>query len=291
MMGFPGGWGWGGWFAMAVLLTLFWGLAIAGVLAFVHFLGGARQGTPADEGAPGRGRPAELLAERFARGEIGEDEYRQRLSLLRDGPVSPARRRGAGLAGVTALAAVVLGVVTTVALAAGGIFPGAVSSARRTSNLRCAAPTLAGQVVDVTAADMGHHMMGGAHGQGPAGGGPGPFGRGMMRLFAAPDTVSPGTVSLRVVNTGGLTHEVVVLPLQPGQAAGERHVGHDGRVSEAGSLGEASRSCAGGAGEGITSRAVGWTTLRLPSGRFELVCNFPGHYAAGMYTELDVASR
>jgi len=26
----------------------------------------------------------------------------------------------------------------------------------------------------------------------------------------------------------------------------------------------------------------------LAAGRYELLCNLPGHYAAGMYTELDV---
>ena len=29
-------------------------------------------------------------------------------------------------------------------------------------------------------------------------------------------------------------------------------------------------------------------TLALKPGRYELVCNLPGHYAAGMHGELDV---
>ena len=33
---------------------------------------------------PGPARAEDLLAERFARGEIDDDEYRQRLTLLRD---------------------------------------------------------------------------------------------------------------------------------------------------------------------------------------------------------------
>lgn len=36
-------------------------------------------------------------------------------------------------------------------------------------------------------------------------------------------------------------------------------------------------------------RTAGWTTLDLPAGRYELICNLPGHYAAGMYTELTVS--
>lgn len=78
------------------------------------------------------------------------------------------------------------------------------------------------------------------------------------------------------------------MPLPSGQVAGQRPIGADGRIDESGGLGEASRTCAGGAGDGIAAGATGWTTLRLDPGRYELVCNLPGHYAAGMYTELDV---
>ncbi|MFF7408833.1 sulfocyanin-like copper-binding protein [Streptomyces lydicus] len=110
----------------------------------------------------------------------------------------------------------------------------------------------------------------------------------MMWLRATPSSVPAGVVSLRVVNAGTLDHEVVVLPLPTGHAAGERLTGGDGRVDEAGSLGEASLSCGGGAGEGIAPGAMAWTTVTVPPGRYELVCNFPGHYTAGMYAELDV---
>lgn len=44
-----------------------------------------------------------------------------------------------------------------------------------------------------------------------------------------------------------------------------------------------------GEGDGIAADSTGWVTLHLPAGRYELVCNLPGHYAAGRYTELDVA--
>ncbi|MET8808461.1 sulfocyanin-like copper-binding protein [Streptomyces sp. NPDC004546] len=110
----------------------------------------------------------------------------------------------------------------------------------------------------------------------------------MMRLAAHPTTVPAGKVTVRVINAGTLKHEVIVLPLPAGQAAGQRAIGSDGRVSEAGSLGEASRTCGSGAGDGIASGAAAWTTVMLRSGRYELLCNVPGHYAAGMYTELDV---
>lgn len=185
-----------------------------------------------------------------------------------------------------AAAAVLLGVVSTIGLAAvSGGFGGPASPQVPPSGARCTAPVLAGAVVDVTLTDMGA-MMGGPYAPGPmAGRWPG---MGMARLFARPNTVRAGTVSLRAYNAGAWTHEVMILPLPSGQAAGQRPVGADGRVNEAGSLGEASRDCGPGTGRGITAGATGWTTVRLAAGRYELVCNLPGHYAAGMYTELDV---
>jgi uncharacterized cupredoxin-like copper-binding protein len=95
-------------------------------------------------------------------------------------------------------------------------------------------------------------------------------------------------VSLRVANLGSLVHELVVLPLVSGQQVGQRPVGSDGKVDESGSLGEASRTCGPGAGDGIDPGAIGWVTLNLPRGDYELICDLPGHYAAGMYTDLQV---
>ena len=96
-----------------------------------------------------------------------------------------------------------------------------------------------------------------------------------------------GEVSFRACNAGSLTRELVIPPL-PAGGAGSRPAGAAGTVSERGSLGEASASCAAGAGEGITPGAAGWVTLRLAPGRYEFICNMPGHYAKGMHTELDV---
>jgi uncharacterized cupredoxin-like copper-binding protein len=160
----------------------------------------------------------------------------------------------------------------------------------------CAAPAPAGSPATVTLVDMrammGRTMTGGGM---MSGGGPlmgqndwPRFRQGMMHVTLAPTSVSHGTVSLRVHNTGYLTHELVVLPLAAGQAAGTRVPGSNGKVTEDGSLGEASASCAAGTGDGITAGSTGWVTLKLPAGRYEIVCNLPGHYAAGMHTEFDV---
>jgi hypothetical protein len=186
----------------------------------------------------------------------------------------------------------------------------------------CATPALPGSIVDVTVSDMGGMMGPGMMGpgqygpgrMGPGMMGPGPYnggpnsggsnngvppwqngypwpGMGMMRMFVVPSTIPAGQVSLRVHNTGALTHEVVVLPIGPNQYPGQRAIGTDGKIDEAGSLGEASRSCAADAGDGILAGATAWTTLNLPPGRYELLCNIAGHYGAGMYTELDAVSN
>jgi putative membrane protein len=69
------GWGYA---LMAVGMVVFWGLLILAVVALVRYPGRAAQST-----AP-RLDAEQVLAERFARGDIDEPEYRQRLDVLRD---------------------------------------------------------------------------------------------------------------------------------------------------------------------------------------------------------------
>ena len=101
-------------------------------------------------------------------------------------------------------------------------------------------------------------------------------------------TVAHGTVSFLVTNGGTVSHELVILLLPADQIPGPRPVGPDAKIDEAGSLGEASNICAEGTGQGILPGASDWVTITLPPGRYELVCNLPGHYAAGMDTQLTV---
>ena len=153
-------------------------------------------------------------------------------------------------------------------------------SGYRYSRLRCSAPpSLPDSIVNVTLADMGMTTkMGGTA----------PMGAHMM-LHAAPATAPAGTISLVASNMGWRTHELVILPLPASASAGQRIPGPDGKVTETGSLGEASNACASGSGDGITSGAVGWTTLTLPAGHYELVCNLANHYADGMHQALTVS--
>ncbi|GHD97202.1 SHOCT domain-containing protein [Streptomyces naganishii] len=82
MMYYPHGMNGWGWFAMSLGTVLFWALLIAaGVLLFRALDRGP--GRTPRTAAPGRPAPEQLLAERFARGEIDEDEYRRRLEVLR----------------------------------------------------------------------------------------------------------------------------------------------------------------------------------------------------------------
>lgn len=75
MMWWDGNWSWAAWAAMTITMIGFWALVIWAVATFVR--GNASAG-------PDRRRdPEEILAERFARGEINEDEFRDRRDLLR----------------------------------------------------------------------------------------------------------------------------------------------------------------------------------------------------------------
>ena len=66
--------GWGAWTMFGGVMVLFWAAVITAVVLAVRYTG-----RPTSYGLP---RPEDVLAERFARGEIDEDEYRRRVTLL-----------------------------------------------------------------------------------------------------------------------------------------------------------------------------------------------------------------
>lgn len=82
MMG-PGMMGWGGYGSgpwLGIPMVLFWTLVIGGGALLLASL--FRQGQPAGGGTgPGGTRPADILKERYARGEISREQYEQ---MLRD---------------------------------------------------------------------------------------------------------------------------------------------------------------------------------------------------------------
>lgn len=76
------GYGTGGWsyLLMALNMVAFWGLLIAGAVLLVRYLvGGRPRVVPVTHVDPER-----VLAERYVRGEIDDEEYRRRLDTLRD---------------------------------------------------------------------------------------------------------------------------------------------------------------------------------------------------------------
>lgn len=89
-----GGWGPGPWWFVFPLL---WFLLFATVIFLVarrarrgHGWGGPPWAGYGYPGAPsGTGDPVTILAQRFARGEIDEEEFRARLAVLRTGVPGP----------------------------------------------------------------------------------------------------------------------------------------------------------------------------------------------------------
>jgi len=73
MWGNMGDYGWGG-MGMGLGMLLFWGLLIAGIAMLVKYLGGS--------GACGKREreksALDMLKERYARGEIGREEFEQK---------------------------------------------------------------------------------------------------------------------------------------------------------------------------------------------------------------------
>ena len=84
MWGYGAGWGWGAWLAMGVSMVVLWGLVIAGGIVLVRSLAGGRNQHPSAT-RDALGEAERILADRFARGEIDEDEYRRRTEVLHSG--------------------------------------------------------------------------------------------------------------------------------------------------------------------------------------------------------------
>jgi putative membrane protein len=66
-------WSWGGWLVMTLTMLVIWGL-LAWLLISILRPDGSTQSRDRS--------PEDVLAERFARGEIDEEEYRRRLKTL-----------------------------------------------------------------------------------------------------------------------------------------------------------------------------------------------------------------
>ena len=102
------------------------------------------------------------------------------------------------------------------------------------------------------------------------------MGMGMMRLSVNPTSVPAGQVSpagcqQRLAPPRSHRHAP-----RTRQSPGQRPIGGNWEVDETGSLGEAAQTCGAGQGDGIAPGTMGWTTLTLNPGRYELLCNIAG---------------
>ncbi len=183
---------------------------------------------------------------------------------------------------IAALSVLVLSAVSVGAIAAlrNGHAHDDTMRSRAAQSVSCTVPNLPGTTVHVALLNGGMAGSGGGMMGGSAG---------MMRLTADTASVPHGTVSFVATNRGSVNHELVILPLPGADIAGTRALGDDSTVDETGSRAEASNTCGEGTGEGIAPGSSSWTTVTLAPGRYELVCNLPGHYASGMYTQLTVS--
>ena len=75
--------GWG-WFGMSVGMVLFWALIITALVLVFRAANRPHEHTR----TPTAPTPEQILSERFARGEIDEEEYQRRLNALHAGPLT-----------------------------------------------------------------------------------------------------------------------------------------------------------------------------------------------------------
>lgn len=93
------------------------------------------------------------------------------------------------------------------------------------------------------------------------------------------DAVDAGNIEFKVTNDGKLEHEFVVI--QTDTPAGDLPV-VDGDVDE-----EAAGEVPGEI-PSVQPGATETVTLPLKASKYALICNLPGHYKAGQYTEFTV---
>ncbi len=153
-----------------------------------------------------------------------------------------------------------------------------------------ASTTVKVALIDMTASSQNIAGMGqGGNGYGMMGGGQGMMGRGfggrmgqgMMSISIDSSTVKAGAVTFDVTNwSRTLVHEMLVVAVDDANAR-LPYDADDQRVVEEkiDSLGETEEM------QPQQSKAI---TLDLKPGTYLLVCNLPGHYAAGMWTVLTV---
>jgi putative membrane protein len=77
--------GWGGWLLMVLLLLILVGLIVGIVLLLMRSTSSGRAQPGAGPAPGGESAAQQVLDERYARGEIEEEEYLRRRSVMRGG--------------------------------------------------------------------------------------------------------------------------------------------------------------------------------------------------------------
>lgn len=96
-------------------------------------------------------------------------------------------------------------------------------------------------------------------------------------LKPAKKLVAPGKVTFAVRNVGKVDHELVVL--RTNRPAKRLFLESHGDVYEVGRIGKISP---------IDASSTKSLTLTLIPGHYALICNLPGHYRAGQYSDFAV---
>lgn len=89
----------------------------------------------------------------------------------------------------------------------------------------------------------------------------------------------PGAVTFVVTNAGTVTHEFVILKTDIAEGALPPSADEPGKAQEVGHVEEI---------EDIAAGATATLTVALTPGKYVLICNEPGHYAAGMHASFIV---
>jgi uncharacterized cupredoxin-like copper-binding protein len=100
-------------------------------------------------------------------------------------------------------------------------------------------------------------------------------------MTATPASAPAGEVDFDATNSGNIEHELVIVKTD---LAHDALVMADGKVDEAASgtlIGEIEP-------DQLPAGASASATFNLAAGNYALICNLPGHYAAGMHTGFTV---
>lgn len=92
-------------------------------------------------------------------------------------------------------------------------------------------------------------------------------------------TIYAGPIVFGVTNGGAMVHEFVVLQTNTRPEALEPNPDEAGKIIEEGNIGEI---------DGVAAGRFSGLALDLTPGTYLLICNEPGHFAAGMYVEFTV---